>query len=171
MPVAAARLISLTATERHWLKKAACGHKTEYRLRVRAQIVLHTARGLRGLPGAEDRGGLAAQPAAVGAAEPAAVEAGRSVTGAGVDQGDGDRPGVVVVAGARVCAFHERADAHGGVESVGGRPGPRVAYGGEHRTELVGGLVHGGEGAGSRAAAGGACPDSRGGVRPLTPPG
>ncbi|MYY08625.1 hypothetical protein GT204_06810 [Streptomyces sp. SID4919] len=122
------------------------------------------------LPGAEDRGGLAAQPAAVGAAEPAAVEAGSSVTGAGVDQGDGDRPAVVVVGGARVCAFDERADAHGGVEGVG--PGLRVAYGGEHRTELVvGGLVHGGEGAGSREAAGGACPDSRGGVRPLTPPG
>lgn len=46
MPVAAARPISLTTTERHWLKKAACGHKTEYRLRVRAQIVLHAARGL-----------------------------------------------------------------------------------------------------------------------------
>ncbi|WP_405876643.1 helix-turn-helix domain-containing protein [Streptomyces sp. NBC_00005] len=46
MPVGAARPISPTATERHRLKKAAWGHKAEYRLRVRAQIVLHAARGL-----------------------------------------------------------------------------------------------------------------------------
>ena len=46
MPVAAARPISPTAIERHRLKKAALGHKTEHRLRVRAQIVLHAARGL-----------------------------------------------------------------------------------------------------------------------------
>jgi transposase len=46
VPVAAARPISPTATERHLLKKAAWGHKTEHRLRVRAQIVLHAARGL-----------------------------------------------------------------------------------------------------------------------------
>jgi transposase len=46
MPVAAARPISLTAAVRKQLKRAAWGHKTEYRLRVRAQIVLHAARGL-----------------------------------------------------------------------------------------------------------------------------
>jgi transposase len=45
MPVAAARPIHLTTAERHRLKKAAWGHKTEYRLRVRAQVVLHAARG------------------------------------------------------------------------------------------------------------------------------
>ncbi|WP_425247161.1 IS630 family transposase [Streptomyces sp. NEAU-NA10] len=46
MPVATARPISPTDTELHRLKKAARGHKTEHRLRVRAQIVLHAARGL-----------------------------------------------------------------------------------------------------------------------------
>ncbi|MFG2563153.1 helix-turn-helix domain-containing protein [Streptomyces sp. NPDC048496] len=45
MPVAAARTISLTAAERHRLKKAAHGHKTAHQDRVRAQIVLHAARG------------------------------------------------------------------------------------------------------------------------------
>ena len=45
MPVAAARPIVLTAAERHRLKKAAWGHKTEHRARVRAQIVLRAARG------------------------------------------------------------------------------------------------------------------------------
>ncbi|TDT97485.1 transposase [Streptomyces sp. 846.5] len=45
MPVAAARPISLTAAERHRLKKAAYGHKTPHQDRLRAQIVLHAARG------------------------------------------------------------------------------------------------------------------------------
>jgi transposase len=45
MPVAAAHPISLTATERHRLKKMAYGHKTPYQARCRAQIVLHAARG------------------------------------------------------------------------------------------------------------------------------
>ncbi|MEH0824219.1 MULTISPECIES: IS630 family transposase [unclassified Micromonospora] len=45
LPVAAARPIVLTAAERYRLKKAAWGHKTEHRARVRAQIVLHAARG------------------------------------------------------------------------------------------------------------------------------
>ncbi|WP_327129424.1 helix-turn-helix domain-containing protein [Streptomyces sp. NBC_01727] len=45
-PVAAARPISPTVTEMHRLKKAVWGHKTEHRLQVRAQIVLHAARGL-----------------------------------------------------------------------------------------------------------------------------
>jgi transposase len=45
LPVAAARPIALRAAERERLKKMAYGHKTEYRLRVRAQIVLHAARG------------------------------------------------------------------------------------------------------------------------------
>ncbi|MGI5430803.1 IS630 family transposase [Streptomyces sp. CA-179760] len=45
MPVAAARPIVLTATERHRLKKAAFGHKTPHQARVRAQIVLLAARG------------------------------------------------------------------------------------------------------------------------------
>ncbi|WP_405835132.1 IS630 family transposase [Streptomyces platensis] len=35
----------LTTAERERLKKMAYGHKTEYRLRVRAQVVLHAARG------------------------------------------------------------------------------------------------------------------------------
>ncbi|MGV9270730.1 helix-turn-helix domain-containing protein [Kitasatospora sp. NPDC003701] len=34
-----------TAAERARSKKAAYGHKTEHRLRVRAQVVLHAARG------------------------------------------------------------------------------------------------------------------------------
>jgi hypothetical protein len=38
LPVAAARPISPIAAERHRLKKRAWGHKTEHRLRVRAQI-------------------------------------------------------------------------------------------------------------------------------------
>ncbi|WP_406152851.1 IS630 family transposase [Streptomyces sp. NBC_01023] len=45
MPVALARPIALTAAVRERLKKMAYGHKTEYRLRVRAQVVLHAARG------------------------------------------------------------------------------------------------------------------------------
>ncbi|MCX4870931.1 IS630 family transposase [Streptomyces sp. NBC_00257] len=45
MPVATARPIVLTATERHRLKKAAYGHRTEHRARVRAWIVLLAARG------------------------------------------------------------------------------------------------------------------------------
>ncbi|MGW0886214.1 helix-turn-helix domain-containing protein [Streptomyces sp. NPDC002671] len=45
LPVAAARPIVLTAAERHRLKKAAWGHKSEHRARVRAQIVLRAARG------------------------------------------------------------------------------------------------------------------------------
>ncbi|MEU6019737.1 IS630 family transposase, partial [Streptomyces sp. NPDC047515] len=45
MPVAAARPISLTAAERRRLKKAAYGHRTPHQDRVRAQIVLHAARG------------------------------------------------------------------------------------------------------------------------------
>ncbi|MFF0116762.1 IS630 family transposase [Streptomyces prasinus] len=45
MPVASACPIVLTAAERERLKKLAYGHKTEHRLRCRAQIVLHAARG------------------------------------------------------------------------------------------------------------------------------
>ncbi|MEY9997300.1 transposase [Streptomyces sp. V4I8] len=45
MPVAAARPITLRAAERERLKLMAYGHKTEYRLRMRAQIVLRGARG------------------------------------------------------------------------------------------------------------------------------
>jgi len=45
LPVAAARPIVLRAAERERLKKMAYGHKTEYRLRTRAQVVLHAARG------------------------------------------------------------------------------------------------------------------------------
>ncbi|MEU9478071.1 IS630 family transposase [Streptomyces sp. NPDC048191] len=44
MPVPAARHISLTAAERHRLKKAAYGHKTPHQSRVRSQIVLLAAR-------------------------------------------------------------------------------------------------------------------------------
>ncbi|MFF0728167.1 helix-turn-helix domain-containing protein [Streptomyces sp. NPDC004134] len=40
-----ARLIALTASERERLKNVAYGHKTEYRLRARAQVVLHAAGG------------------------------------------------------------------------------------------------------------------------------
>ncbi|MEU9189780.1 hypothetical protein AB0D14_35635 [Streptomyces sp. NPDC048484] len=46
MPIAAARPIAPTATERHRLRKAAWRQRTEHRLRVREQIVLHAARGL-----------------------------------------------------------------------------------------------------------------------------
>ncbi|MEV6996027.1 IS630 family transposase [Streptomyces sp. NPDC093228] len=45
MPVAAARPIALSATERERLKKMAYGHKTEHRLRIRALVVLHASRG------------------------------------------------------------------------------------------------------------------------------
>jgi transposase len=45
LPVAPARAIVLAAAERARLKKMAYGHKTEYRLRMRAQVVLHAARG------------------------------------------------------------------------------------------------------------------------------
>ncbi|MFG2234896.1 IS630 family transposase [Streptomyces sp. NPDC048723] len=45
MPVAAACPIALRAFERERLKNMAYSHKIEYRLRVRAQIVLHAARG------------------------------------------------------------------------------------------------------------------------------
>jgi transposase len=44
LPVASACPIVLTASERERLKKMAYGHKTEYRLRRRAQVVLHAAR-------------------------------------------------------------------------------------------------------------------------------
>ncbi|WP_254651182.1 helix-turn-helix domain-containing protein [Streptomyces sp. GbtcB7] len=45
MPVAAACPIVLTASERHRLKKASYGHKTEHQARQRATVVLHAARG------------------------------------------------------------------------------------------------------------------------------
>ncbi|MCG0284030.1 helix-turn-helix domain-containing protein [Streptomyces sp. PSAA01] len=45
LPVAAARPISLTASQRQRLKKMAHGHKTPHQARVRAHIVLHAARG------------------------------------------------------------------------------------------------------------------------------
>ncbi|CAL9662715.1 hypothetical protein SUDANB126_07082 [Streptomyces sp. enrichment culture] len=45
MPVALARPVAATAAERERLKKMAYGHKTPYRLRRRAEIVLHAARG------------------------------------------------------------------------------------------------------------------------------
>ncbi|MGX4695210.1 IS630 family transposase [Streptomyces sp. JNUCC 63] len=45
MPVAPARPIALTASERKRLKTMAYGHKTEHRIRQRAQIVLLAARG------------------------------------------------------------------------------------------------------------------------------
>jgi transposase len=44
LPVASACPIVLTASERERLKKMAYGHKTEHRLRQRAQVVLHAAR-------------------------------------------------------------------------------------------------------------------------------
>ncbi|MFD8697269.1 helix-turn-helix domain-containing protein [Kitasatospora purpeofusca] len=45
MPVAPAHPILPTAADRERLKKTAYDHKTEYRLRVRAQVVLDAARG------------------------------------------------------------------------------------------------------------------------------
>ncbi|MFJ8389446.1 helix-turn-helix domain-containing protein [Streptomyces sp. NPDC094438] len=45
MPVALACPIAPTAADRKRLKKMAYGHKTEHRLRLRAQVVLHAARG------------------------------------------------------------------------------------------------------------------------------
>lgn len=45
MPVAPARPRVATAGERERLKKMAYGRKTPYRLRRRAEIVLHAARG------------------------------------------------------------------------------------------------------------------------------
>jgi transposase len=45
LPAAIACPIILTASDRHRLKKAAYGHKTEHQARMRAHIVLHAARG------------------------------------------------------------------------------------------------------------------------------
>jgi transposase len=45
LPVATARPIALRAAERARLKQMAYGHKTEYRLRLRAQVVLLASRG------------------------------------------------------------------------------------------------------------------------------
>ncbi|WP_406411144.1 IS630 family transposase [Streptomyces sp. NBC_01614] len=56
MPVAAALPISLRAGERHRLKRMAYGHKTEYRMRQRAQVVLHAARGRANARIARERG-------------------------------------------------------------------------------------------------------------------
>jgi hypothetical protein len=45
LPVAAAGPITLRAAERERLRLMTYGRKTEYRLRMRAQVVLHAARG------------------------------------------------------------------------------------------------------------------------------
>ncbi|MEU2630499.1 helix-turn-helix domain-containing protein, partial [Kitasatospora sp. NPDC007106] len=45
MPVPSACPITLTASERERLKKMAYGHRTEHRIRQRAHVVLHAARG------------------------------------------------------------------------------------------------------------------------------
>ncbi|MFF1651646.1 IS630 family transposase [Streptomyces sp. NPDC058240] len=45
MPVATARPISLTASQRHRLKKMAYGHRTPHQARIRAHVVLHAAQG------------------------------------------------------------------------------------------------------------------------------
>jgi hypothetical protein len=45
LPVAVARPIAPTPAARERLKKMAYGHKAEHRLRMRAQVVLHAARG------------------------------------------------------------------------------------------------------------------------------
>ncbi|WP_411136633.1 helix-turn-helix domain-containing protein [Streptomyces sp. C10] len=45
LPVAAARPIALTPSERKRLKTMAYGHKTEHRIRQRARVVLLAARG------------------------------------------------------------------------------------------------------------------------------
>ncbi len=45
MPIAAACPISLTASQRQHLKKAAFGHKPPHQARIRAQVVLHAAWG------------------------------------------------------------------------------------------------------------------------------
>jgi DNA-binding CsgD family transcriptional regulator len=45
MRIPCARPVLLTAAERERLKKMAYGHKTEYRLRRRAQVALHAALG------------------------------------------------------------------------------------------------------------------------------
>ncbi|MFJ1551578.1 phosphoribosyltransferase family protein [Streptomyces sp. NPDC088246] len=72
VPVANARPIALAADEQHQLKKMAWGHKTEYRLRLRAQIVLHAAQGLANARIAE-RVETAFDPSADGRREPTAV--------------------------------------------------------------------------------------------------
>jgi hypothetical protein len=59
LPVAAARPIVLTAAERLRLEKAAWGHKTEHRVRVRAQIVLWAARGRSNARNCEPTTGIA----------------------------------------------------------------------------------------------------------------
>lgn len=54
MPMAAASPISPTAAERMRLKTMAFGLKTEYRLRVRAQVVLHADGPTRASPARPD---------------------------------------------------------------------------------------------------------------------
>ncbi|WP_294009823.1 hypothetical protein [Streptomyces sp.] len=73
MPVAAARPISLTVAEGHRPKKAAYGHKTPHQDRVRAQIVLHAARGAatRASPAKRERTWTPCAPG--GAASPTAA--------------------------------------------------------------------------------------------------
>ncbi|MCQ8829426.1 IS630 family transposase [Streptomyces malaysiensis] len=56
LPVAVARPIVLRAAERKRLKLMAYGHKSEYRLRMRAQVVLHAARGRSNARIARDSG-------------------------------------------------------------------------------------------------------------------
>lgn len=70
VPVAAARPTSPTATERHRSKKSAWDHKTEHRLRVRAQSVLHAARGPRAAERADRRAGRRARGHRANPAEP-----------------------------------------------------------------------------------------------------
>ncbi|MEV1023033.1 hypothetical protein [Streptomyces sp. NPDC050264] len=45
LPVAAVCPITLAASQRQRLKKAAFGHKTPHQARIRAQVVVHVARG------------------------------------------------------------------------------------------------------------------------------
>lgn len=83
-----------------------------------------------------------------------AVETGPGVRGVGMDEGDGDQVGAVVVAGAGLGAADERADPDGDVPVAARRPGLQILAGVEQCSEGVeGGLVLGGEGAGGVAAA------------------
>ncbi|MDW6066041.1 hypothetical protein SAZ11_60060 [Streptomyces sp. FXJ1.4098] len=77
MPVATACPIALRAAERERLKKMAYGHKTEYRLRTRTQVVLHAARGRSNARIARETGACAwTRSAAGGTGSPSTVSAG-----------------------------------------------------------------------------------------------
>lgn len=111
------RPIVLTAAERHRLKKAAWGHKTEYRARLRAQIVLRAARRFHrvascagqgaGLP-ASGRGRRAAVALVVPGAGPRGRRAWHRALPLGVHRAPLARPGRAQALAAPLVDLHHR---------------------------------------------------------------